>query len=104
MLAGLLVLVLLLMQQAQRAENYHWLWYLQGQPVPDGQEADLDTRVRLQDGPSGPTSEFGPLITGGRSDQQPADFPPQPGSPAPEGPSPDRSAFDQGAKTRYVQS
>jgi hypothetical protein len=95
MLAGLLVLVLLLMQQAQRAENYHWLWYLQGQPVPEGQEADPDTRVRHQDVPRRPTSEFGPLITGAGTDRQPADLPTQPGSPIPEEPSPVMSAFDQ---------
>jgi hypothetical protein len=62
MLGGLLVLVLLLMQQAHRAENYHWLWYLQGQTIPTDQQADWDTRVRDREAASGQTSEFGPLV------------------------------------------
>jgi hypothetical protein len=80
MLAGLLVLVLLLMQQAHRAENFHWLWYLQGQPIPTDQQADWDTRARDREAAVGQPSEFGPLVTGIRSDvQQPSETPP-PGS------------------------
>jgi hypothetical protein len=71
MLAGLLVLVLVLMQQAQKAENFHWLWYLQGQPIPDGQDAaKVDTRVRDRDARGGSASEFGPLVTGIRSEAE----------------------------------
>ncbi len=85
MLAGLLVLVLVLMQQAQKAENFHWLWYLQGQSIPEGQDAaKLDTRVREPVGNGGPASPFGPLVMGIRSDadQPSSSASQQPGQPS----------------------
>ncbi len=85
LLAGLLLLVLLMMNEAQKAENFHWLWYLQGQPIPDEQGARVDTRMRESGLSSDPDSEFGPLVTGIRADQQPSPTPSLPALPdAPE--------------------
>jgi hypothetical protein len=95
MLAGLLVLVLLLMQQAHRAENYHWLWHLQGQAIPADQEADWDTRVRDREAASGLNSEFGPLVMGVRSDAQQPSEAPSPGSASSGEPSALKSPLDQ---------
>lgn len=95
LLAGLLVLVLLMMHEAQKAENFHWLWYLQGQPIPDGQEAQLDTRMREQI-PSGDLdSSFGPLVMGIRADQQPSPASSPPGLPEPEDPLSDTARLAQ---------
>ncbi|MCH5373586.1 MAG: hypothetical protein JJ992_06385, partial [Planctomycetes bacterium] len=62
MLVGLLMLVMILMQEARKADNWRWMWYLQGQTIGTGGDRDaVDTRLRE---PASTPSGFGPLVMG----------------------------------------
>jgi hypothetical protein len=95
MLAGLLVLVLLLMQQAQKGENFHWLWHLQGQPIPSTQDEKVDTRVRNTDAQATKISEIGPLVTGILTEDERRADPPPTGEKPSEGQLAQKSPLDQ---------
>jgi len=69
-LVALLLLVVVLMKEARKAENWRWLWYLQGQAVPATEgEREVDTRARERDGASGQSADLGPLVMGVKTEE-----------------------------------